>query len=45
MAEVISLDGSVEIVDGELAILIPLKLAGLRSRRSPGESARCMANS
>ena len=28
MAEVVSLEGRVELVDGELAILIPLKLRG-----------------
>jgi len=28
MAEVVSLEGRVEMVDGELAILIPLKLRG-----------------
>ena len=29
MAEVVSLEGPVEIIDGELAILIPLEAGGL----------------
>ena len=45
MAEVVSLEGPVEVVNGELAILIPSRLAGLFSRHSRKESARSTASS
>ena len=43
MAEVVSLEGPVEMVNGELAILIPLEPAGLFSLHSRKESPRSTA--
>jgi hypothetical protein len=40
MAEVVSLEGAVEMIDGNLAIFIPLEAVGPCSHHSPRESAR-----